>query len=65
MMSKIKLLTLSFVMMLGVFALPCAEALAQTKDGYVVGIVRDRVTNEPLIGVAIYFEGKSYGSLTN
>ena len=65
MMSKIKSLTLSIVMLLSVFALPCAEALAQTKEGYVAGIVRDRVTNEPLIGVAIYFDGKSYGSLTN
>ena len=65
-MSKFKFLALSVVMTLCFCALADADASAQgTKDGYVVGIVRDRVTDEPLIGVAIYFDGQSYGSLTN
>lgn len=66
MMSKFKLMTLTGILMLCISALAGADASAQgSKEGYVAGIVRDRVTNEPLIGVAIYFEGKSYGSLTN
>ena len=66
MMSKLKFLALTCILMLCTSALSCVEAFAQgTKEGYVAGIVRDRVTDEPLIGVAIYFEGQSYGSLTN
>ncbi len=66
MMSKFKLMTLTGILMLCICALTSAGAYAQgSKEGYVAGIVRDRVTNEPLVGVAIYFEGKSYGSLTN
>ena len=64
-MSKLKSLTL-FCALLSIFLFVGeTKASAQTKEGYVVGIVRDRVTDEPLVGVAIYFEGKSYGSLTN
>ena len=65
MMSKLKSLTL-FCALLTIFL--CTgetKVSAQSKDSYVAGIVRDRVTDEPLVGVAIYFEGKSYGSLTN
>lgn len=66
MMSKFKSMTLTGILMLCICALTSAGAYAQgSKEGYVAGIVRDRVTNEPLVGVAIYFEGKSYGSLTN
>lgn len=66
MMSKLKSMTLTGILMLCICALTSAGAYAQgSKEGYVAGIVRDRVTNEPLVGVAIYFEGKSYGSLTN
>jgi TonB-linked SusC/RagA family outer membrane protein len=66
MMSKFKFLALSVILTLGFCAICGVEASAQgTKEGYVAGIVRDRVTDEPLIGVAIYFEGLSYGSLTN
>ena len=66
MMSKFKFLALSVLLTLSFSAIIGAEASAQgTKEGYVAGIVRDRVTDEPLIGVAIYFEGLSYGSLTN
>ena len=66
MMSKFKFLALSVLLTLSFSAIIGAEASAQgTKEGYVAGIVRDRVTDEPLIGVAIYFEGQSYGSLTN
>ena len=65
-MSKFKFLALSVLLTLSFSAIIGAEASAQgTKEGYVAGIVRDRVTDEPLIGVAIYFEGQSYGSLTN
>ncbi len=66
MMSKLKFLALSAVLAVCFCALGSADASAQgTKEGYVAGIVRDRVTGDPLIGVAIYFEGLSYGSLTN
>ena len=56
-MSKLKFLALSVILTLGFCAICGVEASAQgTKEGYVAGIVRDRVTDEPLIGVAIYFE---------
>ena len=65
-MSKFKFLALSVILTLGFCAICGVEASAQgTKEGYVAGIVSDGVTDEPLIGVAIYFEGLSYGSLTN
>ena len=38
---------------------------AQSNEGYVAGIVRDRVTDEPLVGVTVYFEGKNYGAVTD
>lgn len=35
------------------------------KDDMLSGIVTDRVTKEPVCGAAIYFEGLSYGSITD
>jgi len=65
MMPKFKSLTL-FGLLISVFLFSGnAEICAQTGEGYVAGIVRDRVTDDPLVGVAIYFEGKTYGSLTD
>ena len=66
MMPKIKSLTLFGLLLSAFLFLGKAEVFAQsTEEGHVVGIVRDRVTNDPLVGVAIYFDGKSYGSLTD
>ncbi|MBQ8422043.1 MAG: SusC/RagA family TonB-linked outer membrane protein [Bacteroidales bacterium] len=42
-----------------------ASAQKQKDDGFVAGIVTDRVTEEPLVGVAIYFDGQSYGVITD
>ena len=65
MMSKFRIFTLISIMLAFLSAGEEVVSAQSTKEGYVVGIVRDRVTDEPLVGVAIYFDGKSYGSLTN
>ena len=65
MMSKFKNFVL-FGLMLTVFLLAGEQqSYAQSNEGYVAGIVRDRVTEDPLIGVTVYFEGKSYGAITD
>ena len=65
MMSKLKSLTLFCALCMIFLCLGETRVSAQAKESYVAGIVRDRVTDEPLVGVAIYFDGQSYGSLTN
>ena len=65
MMSKLSHLTFIIAMISLLFSGEIKSTAQSTKEGYVAGIVRDRVTDEPLIGVAIYFDGKSYGALTN
>ncbi len=35
------------------------------KDDFLSGIVTDRVTKEPVCGAAVYFEGLTYGSITD
>ena len=65
-MSKFKCLTLFGLLLSAFLFFGKAEVYAQSSDeAYVAGIVRDRVTNDPLVGVAIYFDGESYGSLTD
>ena len=65
MMSKFKNFVL-FGLMLTVFLLAGEQqSYAQSNEGYVAGIVLDRVTEDPLIGVTVYFEGKSYGAITD
>ena len=64
-MSKFKNLTLFGVMFLTFLLSGNVMMHAQPNEGYVVGIVTDRVTEEPLIGVTVFFEGKSYGAVTD
>ena len=64
-MSKFKNLILFGVMILTVLLTGNVRMNAQSNEGYVVGIVKDRVTDEPLIGVTVFFEGKSYGAVTD
>ena len=64
-MSKLKNLILFSAMLLSFLSAGQQNLYAQSNEGYVAGIVRDRVTEEPLIGVTVYFEGKNYGAITD